>query len=211
MEQRVPVRLRAASYPGRLAVVVMLDTAAPDATEHAGGTRAAGRQRGSTAARDPLAGRGSAGHLAGGRAQAGLTVSSFGQRSAFASAEFERLVAAVPETRIVIEHLGGDSRPDADPNAPQQRRTVFGLSRYPNTYLKFHGFGELVNRSMPPREPFPFEVSPAPMLDEALAAFGPSRMLWGSDYSNVSAREGYTNALRFPRDTSPLEERRRSG
>ena len=34
----------------------------------------------------------------------------------------------------------------------------------------------------------------------ALEAFGPQRMMWGSDYPPVSSREGYDNALRFPMD-----------
>ena len=35
-------------------------------------------------------------------------------------------------------------------------------------------------------------------LEEAYAAFGPRRMLWGSDFPPVSGREGYRNALRLP-------------
>ena len=35
------------------------------------------------------------------------------------------------------------------------------------------------------------------LLDMALDAFGPRRMMWGSDFPPVSAREGYANALAF--------------
>ena len=31
-------------------------------------------------------------------------------------------------------------------------------------------------------------------------AFGPQRMMWGSDYPPVSSREGYLNSLRTPLD-----------
>jgi L-fuconolactonase len=34
----------------------------------------------------------------------------------------------------------------------------------------------------------------------AYEAFGPNRMMWGSDYPPVSGREGYGNALRFTMD-----------
>ena len=33
------------------------------------------------------------------------------------------------------------------------------------------------------------------MLDMAYQAFGPQRMMWGSDYPPVGAREGYRNSL----------------
>ena len=34
----------------------------------------------------------------------------------------------------------------------------------------------------------------------AYERFGPGRMMWGSDYPPVSAREGYRNALRLALD-----------
>ena len=34
-----------------------------------------------------------------------------------------------------------------------------------------------------------------PYLEMALEAFGPHRIMWGSDYPPVSVREGYHNAL----------------
>jgi L-fuconolactonase len=38
------------------------------------------------------------------------------------------------------------------------------------------------------------------LFDLAYAAFGAERMLWGSDFPPVSGREGYANALRWPRE-----------
>jgi predicted TIM-barrel fold metal-dependent hydrolase len=78
-----------------------------------------------------------------------------------------------------------DARPSED-----QYRQVLGLARYPNTYLKFHGMGEFC----PP--PFPYKEVP-PYLKMAYDAFGPRRMMWGSDYPRVIMREGYRNALQF--------------
>ena len=45
--------------------------------------------------------------------------------------------------------------------------------------------------------PHPFDDIP-PLVDMALEAFGPKRMMWGSDYPPVSSREGYDNALNRP-------------
>ena len=39
-----------------------------------------------------------------------------------------------------------------------------------------------------------------PLPDLALEAFGPDRMMWGSDYPPVSGREGYASSLGVPLD-----------
>lgn len=36
-------------------------------------------------------------------------------------------------------------------------------------------------------------------VDLSLEAFGPARMMWGSDFPPVSGREGYGNAIAFAR------------
>jgi L-fuconolactonase len=64
-------------------------------------------------------------------------------------------------------------------------------------YVKVTGLGEFAQRARPVRYPFPFEEPVPPNLDEAYAAFGARRMMWGSDYPPVANREGFGNALRF--------------
>jgi predicted TIM-barrel fold metal-dependent hydrolase len=68
------------------------------------------------------------------------------------------------------------------------------LSRFPNTYIKFGGLGEFCIRPRPLAAQFGFEEIP-PLLDMAYQAFGPRRMMWGSDYPPVGGREGYRNSL----------------
>jgi L-fuconolactonase len=51
---------------------------------------------------------------------------------------------------------------------------------------------------MPVAEPFPFERPIPPRLQEAYDAFGPSRLMWGSNFPPVSQLEGYGNSLRLP-------------
>lgn len=67
---------------------------------------------------------------------------------------------------------------------------MFELARFPNVYIKVHGLGEFCKRRLPVTEPFPFETPIPPLLNMAYEAFGASRMMWGSDYPPVSAREG---------------------
>jgi L-fuconolactonase len=89
------------------------------------------------------------------------------------------------------------STPDGEAAPYTIRSRVFALARFPNIYIKIHGLGEICRRTTPVVEPFPFEKEGLPILEMAYQAFGPDRLMWGSDYPPVSGREGYQNALRW--------------
>ena len=55
------------------------------------------------------------------------------------------------------------------------------------------------------RTRFAFDHVP-PLLELAYDAFGPRRMMWGSDYPPVSEREGYRNALHGVMDHPALRD-----
>ena len=59
---------------------------------------------------------------------------------------------------------------------------------------------------MPPTPPIPLDLTNLTLLDQAYAAFGPQRMLWGSDYPPVAGREGYANALAWPQGHFSAED-----
>ncbi len=129
-------------------------------------------------------------------AELGLPVSCFGANvNEFASDEFARLIEQLPEVTIVIEHLGALNFPEGETEPYEQRRKVFSLARFPNTLIKIHGLGEFTPRTNPFQEPRPFGPSIPPLFDLAYEAFGPDRIMWGSDYPPVSSREGYEKAL----------------
>ncbi len=183
-------------YPGRFAPVVWIDVAQPDAPrvlerlaeQGASGVRLRATMR--SPGDDPLAIWRAAERL-------GLAVSCLGDSGDFGSDEFARLVEALPGLTIVIEHLGSANRPDQGAAEEEARGRVFALARYPNLYLKVPGLGEFCRRAMPVAEPFPFERPLPPLLELAYDSFGPRRLMWGSDYPPVSAREGYRNALQL--------------
>lgn len=186
-------------YPDRFASVVLVDTGSPDA-EHelerlaergARGLRLRARVR--SLGDDPLA-------IWRKAAQLGLPVSCGGKNTDFASEEFVKLIQALPGLIVIIEHLGSGNVPDDEPPPYEIRQKVFSLARFPNVYVKVPGLGEFCKRVRPVKEPFPFEEPIPPLLEMAYQAFGPDRMMWGSDYPPVSAREGYRNALRFTMD-----------
>jgi L-fuconolactonase len=197
-------------YPGRFAPVVLVDANDPNAPEELGRLASLGakgvRLRADTRSLgdDPLA-------IWRAAAELELAVSSSGTSRAFASAEFAQLVEALPSLPIVLEHLGSVNTPDGEAPPYDKRREVFSLARFPNVYIKIHGLGEFCTRASPVTEPFPFEQPIRPLLEMAYQAFGPERMMWGSDYPPVSSREGYGNALRLTMDqlaTKSREDRR---
>ena len=186
-------------FPGRFASVVLVDTDSPDAVQDlerlaergARGVRLGPSTR--SPGDDPLA-------IWRKASQLGLPVSCGGMNTEFASDEFAQLVEALPDLTIIIEHLGSLNKPDGEATPYTIRRKAFSLARFPNVYIKIHGLGEFCRRAMPVTKPFPFEESVPPFLEMAYQAFGPERMMWGSDYPPVSTREGYRNALRFTMD-----------
>lgn len=131
----------------------------------------------------------------------GLVVSCVGTGPTFASREFANLVAEFPTMPIVLEHLGGTSTPDPDEAARTARVSSFELARNLNVHIKLPGLGELVPRAVLGRfDGAPTSSAVPAVLLEALSAFGPGRILWGSDFPVVSSREGYGNALRWTRE-----------
>ena len=191
-------------FPDRFAVVVIIDVNQPDAEAKleeyaergAVGVRLNPTQR--SAGDDPLAIWRKAGDL-------GLVVSLMGGHDDTGSADFESLVRQLPGLPIVIEHLAGGGQGVAFPRSGQGPQPPYAsykkaleLASYPNTYIKVHGLGEISARPpvLPARYGLDFYDVTPPLIEMAYEAFGPRRMMWGSDYPPVSGREGYRNALR---------------
>ena len=188
-------------FPGRFSVVAMVDTDMPDAPESlekwvkegAEGVRLSPSVR--SPGSDPLA-------IWRKAAELDVAVSSLGSLEEFASSEFKAVVREFPNLNIIIEHLGGGGGDTSPPH--NTYRKVLRLSQYGNTFMKIPGLGEICPRPMPFRQPFPFESVP-PLIEMAIDAFGPSRLMWGSDFPPVASREGYRNALRFPMEHVPFK------
>lgn len=180
-------------HPDRLASVVLVDPTSPTAERDLGtladrgiaGVRLKAGDR--SPGRDPLA-------LWRAAQRLDLPVSCSGRSAEFASPDFRQLVATLPRLRIVLEHLAGANYPN-EQDTVEVRRRAFDLANWPHVYIKVHGLGEFAPRAQPMSEPFPFARPLPPLLEMACEAFGPARMMWGSDFPPVSAREGYANAL----------------
>jgi L-fuconolactonase len=182
-------------FPGRFSAVAVVDTDRPDAPERLEewvkqgieGIRLRSTLR--SPGSDPLA-------IWRKAAELGIAVSSQGTVDEFSSQEFEDVIKELPNLNIIIEHLGGGGQ---DTKPPHNRyRRVLALAQYPNTFMKVPGLGEISQRFVPFRTPFPFENVP-PLIEMAIDAFGARRLMWGSNFPPVAGRgEGYRNSLRLP-------------
>jgi len=186
-------------YPGRFASVVAIDVGRPDAVETLARLAADGasgvrlRPAARSAGPDPLA-------IWRAAESAGLAVSCVGNSETFASSDFYEIASRFTDLPIVLEHLGGTSQADASEKAIAERRRVFELAALPNVYLKLPGLGELAPRAAQlPASARPL-ADASNLIDAALDLFGPDRIMWGSDFPPVAAREGYANALGWVRE-----------
>lgn len=123
-----------------------------------------------------------------------LPVSAAGREKEFGAPEFARLIQEMPNIPFVIEHLG---HPEVDQPPPYEGfKKVLALAKLPNTYIKVGGLNEICKRPNPfPPEPFYKTHGIPPFVKMVYDAFGPKRMMWGSNYPPVSQQEGYANSL----------------
>jgi predicted TIM-barrel fold metal-dependent hydrolase len=93
------------------------------------------------------------------------------------------VAAAHPELRLVVDHLGLPP----PPAFPASRRffdtipQLLALARAPNVAVKLTGAPALS------AAPYPFDDL-WPVLHQILGAFGPDRVMWGSDFTRVTGR-----------------------
>lgn len=186
----------AARHPERLASVVAVDPADPDACKTLEALAAHGavgvrlRPEARSPGDDPLA-------IWRAAVDSGLAVSCVGTAEKFGAPDFFALIQALPDLTIVLEHLGGTSQAGA--TDLRARRRVFETAQFPNVCLKVPGLGELVPRPTGlPTQGSVLGVQVAE-LELALERFGPDRLMWGSDFPVVGSREGYRNALQWAR------------
>jgi L-fuconolactonase len=94
-------------------------------------------------------------------------------------ADLADLAARRDELRIVVDHFGLSPARAADGTDPfELLPSVLALAKYPNVVLKVTG-GAILSR-----EPFPFSDL-WPVMHRIVDAFGPERLLWGTDWTRV--------------------------
>jgi predicted TIM-barrel fold metal-dependent hydrolase len=98
-----------------------------------------------------------------------------------ATALLAPVIAAAPDCRFLFSHVGLPGRNSAPPQgqAPHDRlRPLLALAGHNNVYVKISGLYAICD----PPSLWPQQTAD-PFVAEVLAAFGPDRCLWGSDFS----------------------------
>jgi predicted TIM-barrel fold metal-dependent hydrolase len=104
------------------------------------------------------------------------------------------VAAAHPGLTLIVDHFGLPSPPPMGPVAPDPFDTlddVIAIARYPNVSLKFTGVTCLSRLPYPHSELWP-------SLHKIIGAFGPDRLMWGSDFTRL--RMGWGTAEQGPRE-----------
>lgn len=94
---------------------------------------------------------------------------------------FSGLPGAVPSCAFFFSHLGMPGRYSVAPSGAQAARRIdalLSMSRYSNCYVKVSG----LYATCDPPTSYP-QLSAAPFVRECLLAFGPRRLVWGSDFA----------------------------
>jgi L-fuconolactonase len=110
----------------------------------------------------------------------------------------DHIARAHPDLTLVIDHLGIDQPPLSVPAEPpwSQLPLLLNLAKHPRVAVKFSGAPNLSN------EPYPFRDL-WPYLRQVIEAFGPQRLMWGSDITRAMGFEGLvTNRNVSVRDRS---------
>jgi L-fuconolactonase len=95
----------------------------------------------------------------------------------------QAVAKAFPELRIVVDHCGMPAPPTAPSNEGplDTLPELLDLARFPHVAVKLTGLPVLLPGA------YPFEAI-WPALHRLLDAFGPERLLWGSDVHRVTGR-----------------------
>lgn len=109
--------------------------------------------------------------------------------------ELDGLCERFPDTPVVIDHMARIGM-----NAPitsSQINALCRLARHPGTAVKISAFYAL-GRKKPQHDDL------APMIRQLYDAFGPSRLLWGSDAPFQMTSERYDDSIDFVRNRLPF-------
>ena len=112
----------------------------------------------------------------------GLSLDLVSRRTLNPKRRVAELAAAVPELRIIIDHLGGALGGPLDRAWAEEMRT---LSRHPNVHVKLSSLFDMWNPASSEIEPWSSPKDAAdyrPQVELLLQVFGPDRVIWGSNW-----------------------------
>ena len=106
--------------------------------------------------------------------------------------EVTALIDKFPELDVIIDHMA-----DCPPDRQDLLDPLLALKRYPNVFVKVSHTWSLS------RQEYPYTDSQA-LVKQVYDAFGPQRLMWGTDWPLVEGYCGYGKALAMVRDAMPF-------
>jgi L-fuconolactonase len=128
-------------------------------------------------------------------ARRGMTLDLVSRGSLNPKDKVEALAKAVPDLRIIIDHLGGAK---GKIPAPAWTAGMQGLATHKNVYVKLSSFFDMFNPAASENEPW---SSPAELdayrahFDVLMKAFGEDRIVWGSNWPVCELGGGYAKEI----------------
>src|SRR5882724_899436 len=98
------------------------------------------------------------------------------------------LIEKSPNLTVVIDHMA-----DSPLDKPDQLNLLMALKRYPKVFVKVSHTWSLS------KQPYPYTDSQA-QVKRLYDAFGPQRLMWGTDWPLVESHCSYAQALAMVRD-----------
>jgi L-fuconolactonase len=121
-------------------------------------------------------------------ARRGMTLDLISRGTLNPKAKVIELAKAVPDLRIIIDHLAGAKTATVD---PQWQKDIQELAQNKNVYIKFSSFFDMFNPSPTGDESMAWTSTRMvadykPHFDVLFGAFGPDRMIFGSNHPVVA-------------------------
>ena len=107
----------------------------------------------------------------------------------------EPIIARFPEVKVALDHNGG-APVGEEPPQPLLGHVV-RFARYPNVHVK------LTPQAHRSNQPFPHEDTFS-LYERIYDAYGPQRLMWGTNFPGVLKGEGYLPALEMFRSHMPF-------
>lgn len=128
-------------------------------------------------------------------AQRGMTLDIISRGTTNPKPRIDALCAAVPDLRIVIDHLAG-AKGDTQTSqwASWMRRLA---AAHPNLYVKFSSFYDMYAGSASTWAAPTTLASYKPHFDVLMSTFGPARLIWGSNWPVSELGGSFANQIRI--------------
>jgi len=96
------------------------------------------------------------------------------------------IVARFPNVNVVVDHIAGI--PANEPEPKPLLKNLLSWAQFPNVYVKISNVGQRSQESYPHADTFD-------MIKQIYDAYGPERLMWGTDFPHVLTGTGYVESL----------------